>query len=76
MVERDQPDPVLPGLGGIGLAMSATLYDPAFATATRWFERKRLRALTVITLVAGFASTIFLPLAQWLVEHQTWRPSR
>jgi MFS family permease len=60
---------------GIGLAMSATLYDPAFATATRWFERKRLRALTLITLVAGFASTIFLPLAQWLVEHQTWRPS-
>jgi MFS family permease len=60
---------------GIGLAMSATLYDPAFATATRWFERRRLRALTVITLIAGFASTIFLPLAAWLVELQTWRPS-
>ena len=59
----------------IGLAMSATLYDPAFATATRWFERKRIRALTVITLLAGFASTIFLPLAAWLVQVQGWRTS-
>ncbi|TME26776.1 MAG: MFS transporter, partial [Chloroflexi bacterium] len=37
----------------IGLVMSATLYDPAFATASRWFERQRVRALTVITLMAG-----------------------
>jgi MFS family permease len=59
----------------IGLTMSATLYDPAFATATRWFERHRIRALTVITLLAGFASTIFLPLAAWLVELQGWRAS-
>ncbi len=59
----------------IGLAMSATLYDPAFATATRWFERRRIRALTAITLLAGFASTIFLPLAAWLVQVQGWRAS-
>ena len=61
--------------GGIGLAMSATLYDPAFATATRWFERKRIRALTLITLMAGFASTIFLPLSEWLIQQQGWRTS-
>ncbi len=59
----------------IGLAMSATLYDPAFATATRWFERRRIRALTIITLLAGFASTIFLPLAAFLVQVQGWRQS-
>jgi MFS family permease len=59
----------------IGVAMSATLYDPAFATATRWFERRRIRALTVITLLAGFASTIFLPLAAWLIQVQGWRAS-
>jgi MFS family permease len=56
----------------IGLTMSATLYDPAFATATRWFERDRVRALTLITLIAGFASTIFIPLAGWLVQVQGW----
>jgi MFS family permease len=59
----------------IGLAMSATLYDPAFAAATRWFERYRIRALTVITLLAGFASTIFLPLAAGLIQVQGWRAS-
>jgi MFS family permease len=59
----------------IGLTMAATLYDPAFATATRWFERQRVRALTVITLIAGFASTIFVPFAGWLVQAQGWRQS-
>jgi MFS family permease len=59
----------------IGLTMSATLYDPAFATATRWFERQRVRALTIITIMAGFASTIFIPLAGFLVQQQSWRAS-
>ncbi|MCA1648068.1 MAG: MFS transporter, partial [Chloroflexi bacterium] len=60
---------------GIGVTMAATLYDPAFATATRWFERHRVRALTTITLMAGFASTIFIPLAGWLVQVDGWRQS-
>jgi MFS family permease len=59
----------------IGLTMSATLYDPAFATASRWFERRRVQALTVITLMAGFASTIFIPLSAALVQRQGWRDS-
>jgi MFS family permease len=60
---------------GIGLMMSATLYDPAFAVANRWFDRQRVQALTAITLMAGFASTIFIPLAGFLVQAQGWRPS-
>src|SRR5205823_5040259 len=59
----------------IGLTLSATLYDPAFATANRWFDRRRVQALTVITLMAGFASTVFIPLAGWLVQREGWRPS-
>src|SRR5438270_4392935 len=59
----------------IGLTMSATLYDPAFATANKWFAHQRVRALTVITLMAGFASTIFIPLAGVLVQSQGWRQS-
>src|SRR5437762_11218919 len=30
----------------LGPIMAATLYDPAFATATKWFVRDRVRALT------------------------------
>jgi len=56
--------------GAIGIVMATVLYEPAFATVTVWFERQRARALTAVTLVAGFASTIFLPLTSWLVQLQ------
>lgn len=58
---------------GIGIAMSATLYDPAFTTITRWFERDRGRAILVVTIAGGFASTIFLPLSSFLDERFEWR---
>lgn len=60
---------------GIGVAMAATLYDPAFATLVRWFERDRARAILLVTIAAGFASTIFLPLSSVLVEWFDWRPA-
>lgn len=58
---------------GLGLAMAATLYDPAFATLTQWFERDRNRAFLLVTVAAGFASTIALPLSSWLVDRFAWR---
>lgn len=54
----------------IGIVMATVLYGPALATITVWFRRRRARALTVLTLIAGFASTIFVPLAAWLVATQ------
>lgn len=58
---------------GIGITMAAVLYEPAFALVATWFRRHRARALTVLTFLAGFASVIFVPLAQWLVQLQGWR---
>ncbi len=58
---------------GIGLAMAATLYEPAFVVVATWFRRGRGRALTILTFVAGFASVIFIPLAAWLVGARGWR---
>ena len=58
---------------GIGIAFAAVNYGPAFATMIVWFRRDRSRALTLVTLVAGFASTVFVPLAAWLVTVQGWR---
>ncbi|MCC6315559.1 MAG: MFS transporter [Thermomicrobiales bacterium] len=58
---------------GIGLAMALTLYEPAFTTVAVWFRRLRMRALLVVTTVAGFASTIFLPLTTWLTDERGWR---
>lgn len=57
----------------IGLVMAAVLYEPAFAVVAVWFDRKRARALTAVTLMAGFSSTVFLPLTSWLVQTQGWR---
>ena len=57
----------------IGLVMATVLYEPAFAVMAVWFDRKRARALTAMTLIAGFSSTVFLPLAGWLAQVQGWR---
>jgi MFS family permease len=58
---------------GLGLVLAATLYEPAFAVLVGWFEQGRDRALLILTLAAGLASTIFVPLATWLLERQGWR---
>jgi predicted MFS family arabinose efflux permease len=58
---------------GLGVAGSMVLYEPAFAVVVRWFDRRRARALLVITVVAGFASTIFVPTAAALEHAVGWR---
>ncbi|WP_329553628.1 MFS transporter [Streptomyces sp. NBC_00696] len=56
-----------------GMAMAATFYQPAFAAVTRWWGPDRVRALTVVTLAGGLASTAFAPLTATLAEHLSWR---
>jgi MFS family permease len=58
---------------GIGLASAAVLYEPAYAVINSWFSRDRPKALLTLTVVAGFASTIFLPTAQVLIDALGWR---
>ena len=61
---------------GIGLVMAAVLYEVAFTVVAVWFRRERTaraRAMLLITVVAGLASTIFVPLATFLVQVMTWR---
>jgi len=56
-----------------GVAMAACLYDPAFATLFRVSGASYRRAVTALTLFGGFASTIFWPLSQYLLEAHGWR---
>ncbi|MCS7067272.1 MAG: MFS transporter [Meiothermus sp.] len=58
---------------GLGLAMAMVLYEVAFAVLAVWFRRYRPRAMLVVTLTAGLASTIFVPLSTWLVQLAGWR---
>src|SRR6185312_15738214 len=56
-----------------GAAMSACLYDPGFATLYRISGGSYRRAVTALTLFGGFASTVFWPLSQWLLEVRGFR---
>jgi MFS family permease len=58
---------------GIGLAMACVLYEAAFTVVTKWFRERRRRALTAVTLVGGWASFVFSPLSNWLIDVQGWR---
>lgn len=57
----------------LGAVMAATLYEPAFTVIAHAFKRDYRRAVTALTLIAGFASTIFWPLDQALVDALGWR---
>lgn len=56
-----------------GAAMSACLYDPAFATLSQHTGTRYRRAVTALTLFGGFASTVFWPLSHLLLEAWGWR---
>lgn len=53
----------------------AVLYDAAFATLAMLGKGRARRAITHLTLIAGFASTLFWPITGWLVEAIGWRQS-
>ncbi|MFC4011673.1 MFS transporter [Nonomuraea purpurea] len=58
----------------LGLASAMVLYEAAFAVIVAWFDAaRRARALLAVTVVAGFASSIFLPLTGLLVDRYGWR---
>lgn len=59
--------------GVIGLGMSASLYDAAFATLGVIFEGRARRAITHLTLIGGFATTVIWPVTGVLVEQIGWR---
>ena len=58
---------------GLGVSMSATLYEPAFAVITRSFPQSFRSRITAMTLVGGFASTLFIPVTQLLIHTLGWR---
>jgi predicted MFS family arabinose efflux permease len=56
-----------------GVAMSACLYDPAFASLYQIAPDRYRRSVTGLTLFGGFASTVFWPLSHALAEGWGWR---
>jgi MFS family permease len=58
---------------GLGVCGALLWYEPAFTVVAQWFDKKRTRALAIITFAAGFASTIFIPLSDALLQQLGWR---
>lgn len=58
---------------GLGIAMSGALYEACFAVLTRAMGARAKRAITLVTLVAGFAGTVSFPSAYVLVDLVGWR---
>ena len=58
----------------LGAAMAMTLYEPAFAVLTKRYPSRYREAITTLTLVGGFASTLSFPavaaLLRWGLD---WR---
>ena len=59
--------------GLMGLAMAGSLYEPCFALVTRSRGGNAKQAIILITLAAGFASTISFPVIYTLAESMGWR---
>ena len=57
----------------LGVGMGIGLYDTAFAALGRIYGIEARSAITGITLVAGFASTVGWPLSAWGVSAFGWR---
>lgn len=57
----------------LGAAMAASLYDPAFATLARIFGTDARQAITLLTFIGGFASTVSWPATLFLIEAIGWR---
>lgn len=57
----------------VEIASGMVLYQAAFAALVQDRPRAASRSITYLTLIAGFASTLFWPVTTSLIEHLTWR---
>ncbi len=57
----------------IGIALSASLYDAAFATLGRIFGAAARRPITLLTFAGGLSSTVSWPTTHVLLDAHGWR---
>ncbi|GAB3084527.1 MFS transporter [Bordetella muralis] len=57
----------------IGVAMGSGLYEAAFSSLVHLYGHHARGAITGITLIAGFASTVGWPLSAWMEAQFGWR---
>jgi MFS family permease len=73
LVEASHPVAYVAAWMLLGAALSASLYDAAFASLGRIFGAAARRPITALTLVGGFASTVSWPATHVLIDIVDWR---
>jgi MFS family permease len=73
LVYAEHPAAYLAAWALLGLAIAASLYDPAFATLGRIFGAAARSPITALTLAGGFASTVSWPVTYVLIQTVGWR---
>ncbi len=58
---------------GIGLGSALTLYPVTMTVVANWFDRRRMRALALLTFMGAFSSTLTYPIAGLLIARFGWR---
>lgn len=58
---------------GLGIVLSCVLYQTSFALLTHALGDRARRAITLVSLVAGFAGTLSFPIAHALADNGSWR---
>ncbi|PLP59124.1 MFS transporter [Mesorhizobium loti] len=61
------------GLVAVEVASAFVLYNAAFALLVQITPQNAQRSITHLTLIAGFASTLFWPITSALLQHMSWR---
>ena len=57
----------------IGFSIAGCLYEPCFALITKYRGHRARQDIIVITLIAGFASTICFPITHVIANMYDWR---
>lgn len=65
--------PFIAGMVVMEIASAFVLYNAAFAALVQITPQTAQRSITHLTLIAGFASTLFWPITSELHKHLTWR---
>lgn len=73
LVYAEHPAAYLAAWMVLGVAIAASLYDPAFATLGRIFGAGARSPITMLTLAGGFASTVSWPATHLLIQGVGWR---
>jgi MFS family permease len=58
----------------VGVA-AGSFYAPLMAVVTKWFEKNRSLAVSLVSAGMGMAPLTVAPFARWLITNYEWRPA-